>query len=97
MNPDTVLIPITLSTLKCLITESVNDAFKKENAKAPYSEYPELLTRQQVSEILNVCLATIDSWTRQGKLIKHRIDSTVRYKKSEILVALKTYQKFQRG
>ncbi len=48
----------------------------------------EYLTRDQVSELLQISLPTVDSWTRKGILIAYRIETTKRYKKSEVNAAL---------
>lgn len=52
-----------------------------------------LLTRKQVSEFFEVSLVTIHSWCNKGLIPSYRIGNKVRFKKSEVLDALKTIQK----
>jgi excisionase family DNA binding protein len=52
----------------------------------PVSE--EYITREQVSELLQISLPTVDSWTKKGILFAYRIETTKRYKKSEVEAAL---------
>ncbi|MBK6932470.1 MAG: helix-turn-helix domain-containing protein [Saprospirales bacterium] len=63
----------------------------------PFSEFPELLSRRQVAELLGVSLATVDNWTKEERLLKHRIGPVVRFRKDEVLAALTSLQKFQRA
>ena len=46
------------------------------------------ITREQVSKLLQISLPTVDTWTKKGILIAYRIESTKRYKKSEVDAAL---------
>jgi excisionase family DNA binding protein len=62
----------------------------------PFADFPELLTRRQTAQLLGVSLASLDNWTASGRLRKHRIGVSVRFRKSEVLNALSSLQKFQR-
>lgn len=65
----------------------------KEHAK--YSEDAEvLLTREETAEMLSVSLVTLWKWTKDDIIPAYRIGTKVRYKKSEILLALKQMNKF---
>lgn len=78
------LIPKILDGLKDLL---------KEHAKS--SKDPEvLLTREETAEMLSVSLVTLWKWTKDDIIPAYRIGSKVRYKKSEILLALKQMNKF---
>ena len=44
----------------------------------------DLLTRQQVAEMLSIDLSTVHNWTKQGKLISYGIGNRVYYKSSEV-------------
>lgn len=63
----------------------------------PFSEFPDLLSRRQVAEMLGIALATVDNWTKEGRLVKHRAGPVVRFRKDEVLAALTSLQKFQRA
>lgn len=86
--------------LRNLISQVVREEIQTHipTPSEPFSEYPELLTRQQTAQLLGIALATIDNWTASGRLRKYRIGSAVRFKKIEVLDALHSsrLQKFQR-
>jgi len=48
----------------------------------------ELLTRAEVANLLNISIATLWNWEKQGILKKYGIGGRVYYKKSEILESL---------
>lgn len=54
----------------------------------------ELLTRESTAKLLSISLVTLWSWTRNDILPAYRIGNKVRYKKSEVLTALKQMNKF---
>lgn len=53
-----------------------------------------LLTRQETAELLSVSLVTIWSWQKKGIIPCYKIGNKVRFKKSEILLALQQMNKF---
>lgn len=78
------LIITTPTELKELITEAIK--------AIPYSEPiitkevdESLLDKKQAAKMLNVSLATIDNYRRNGMIPSYRIGSAVRFKKSELL------------
>ena len=98
MNED--LIVVTTDQLSNLIFDNVVKALEqlKENEKATKKQTPKkvLLTRKETAKLLGVCLATIDNWTRQGKLQKHRNGNAVRYHRDEVIASFDTLQRYQR-
>lgn len=48
----------------------------------------DLLTREEVTEMLKINLSTLHNWTKQGKLIAHGIGGRIYYKRAEIDKAL---------
>lgn len=65
-------------------------------AKDLQATQPEqLLTREETSELLAVSLVTLWDWTRKGLVPAYRIGNKVRYKKKEVLAALKQMNKFE--
>jgi excisionase family DNA binding protein len=82
------LVLIEKEELQTIISNSVTNAInaalvKREN---PFSHLPEFLTRHQASEVLGVCLATLDNWARLGKIEKERLGGrTVRFRKTDLL------------
>ncbi len=69
----------------------------KAAEKEAFSEYPELLTREQAADILNVKLPTLDLWAKQNNVQKLRNGKIVRFQKSDILNLLKINVKYQRN
>lgn len=96
-----MLVVIQLDELKTVISKTVTDAIQTvipPQEKDPFADYPENLTRSQTKEILGVkSLATVDNYANQGILNKRKIGSTVRYKKTEVLDALKSMDKKKGG
>mgnify|MGYP000733766033 CR=1 FL=1 len=87
---------LELDDLKTVIENTVNltlEKFKKDN---PTKEDPIYLSRVEAAQLMNVCLSTLDKWSRRGKLRKHFLGKVVRYKKAEVLQALETLVKYQR-
>jgi excisionase family DNA binding protein len=82
-----------LSVIKTLLLE-----MKEQNTKVEdFSTFPEHLTRKQAAQMCNVALTTLDRYTKEGLLKKHRNGKMVRFKKSEVLKTFKTYEKWQRN
>jgi len=89
-------IPIT--EFKNIISETVREEMQKIATQTPPPE-TELITRQETRQILGVSLPTLNDWTKRGLIIGYRIGTRVRYKKAEILEAVKQIQtlKYRRG
>lgn len=49
---------------------------------------PEYLTRQETAEILKVSLVTLSDWNKKKILNPYRLGNLIRYKRSEIELAL---------
>ena len=81
-----------LSEIKTLLIE-----LKEQRAQSDgLADYCELLTRKQAAKMVNVAVTTLDRYTNNGLLKKYRNGKMVRFKKSEVLAAFKTFQKWQR-
>lgn len=89
-------IPIT--ELQKFISDTIREEMQKIATPTPPPE-TEFITRNQTAQILGVSLPTLNEWTKQGLIIGYRIGTRVRYKKGEILEAVKQIQtlKFRRG
>jgi excisionase family DNA binding protein len=77
---------ITAGELQNLIEEAVKKA--SPMCKEPSIPKPKYLSRNEVSEILDVSLVTVDKWSNQGYLKKYRIGSRIRFKTDEVHKAL---------
>jgi excisionase family DNA binding protein len=69
------------------IKEVVKDLIPKPH---PQIRTDKLLTRKEVSVLLQVSLVTIHNWTKQSILNPYRIGNKLRFKESEVLEALQS-------
>lgn len=84
------LIVVTEDVLRQVITETVKTELQaglssllpvpQEGTK----QDDELLTRQETAKYLGVSLTTLTEWTKKGTVKGYRINSRVRYKRSEL-------------
>lgn len=87
------------------LTELVRGAVRSElaNYTPPTPEgldLPDLLTRRQTSETLQVSLTTLHDWAtdtddRPAVLLPLKINGRVRYRKTDVLAALKQPRRFK--
>ena len=76
------------STEELLI--QIDELLKKYFASIKKSlEEDTLMTRQQVADYFSVSLPTLHSWMRMNILPYYRIGSKVKFKKKEVLAALR--------
>jgi len=89
---------IPIEEFRTLISETVSKEIQKISISTPPPE-TEFITRNETSKILGVSLPTLNEWTKQGVVIGYRIGTRVRYKKCEIMGAVKQVQtlKYRRG
>ncbi|MFG6685112.1 helix-turn-helix domain-containing protein [Mariniflexile sp. HNIBRBA6329] len=74
------------------ILKGFQDILNKQNNTSKDDEV--LLTREDVAEMLSISLVTLWKYTKDDIIPAYRIGTKVRYKKSEILLALKQMNKF---
>ena len=63
------------------------------------NEQTELLTRNEVCNLLHITLPTLHNWTKEGLITGYRIGTRIRYKRAEVLATLNKVQqiKFRRA
>lgn len=84
-----VLITLSLSEFKDLISEGVTIGLGSINkAEEPVSE-TELLSITQVCELLKISKVTLHKWKKLGKIPYYRISNKIYFKKSEVIAHLK--------
>lgn len=91
MQDQIILSPLTPAELAALVRaemQSVLQAWTPPPADFG-ANIPELPTRKQTAEILQVSLVSLSEWSKSGVLPTVKIGSRVRYKKSDVLNALK--------
>lgn len=74
------------------ILRGFEDILKKQKNTSKDDEV--LLTRENTAEMLSISLVTLWKYTKDDIIPAYRIGTKVRYKKSEILLALKQMNKF---
>lgn len=99
---EVVLISMPVNDLQTLIIDCVNACLKHYSPppQSELSDLPDFLTRKQASKMLSVSLGTLDSWTKEGRITKHRTGGVVRFRKDELLANFKSlkdgrYQRIQ--
>jgi len=55
------------------------------------------LTRQETAQILQVTLPTLSDWVKRGKIRAYKINTRIRFKKSDIENALIEVVKYKRS
>lgn len=51
----------------------------------PFTDLPELLTRKQTADVLDITPPTVDRWAREKRIKKISVHGSPRFRKSEIL------------
>lgn len=78
-------IPQLISEFRQLLKETKNHTKDEEI----------LLTREETAKMLSISLVSLWKWTKDGVIPAYRIGSKVRYKRSEILLALQQMNQFE--
>lgn len=82
------LLQITPEQLQELISAVVKPQFAELKKEFQPKNPTELLTRQEVSDLLKVNLTTVHYWSKAGKLKRYTKGNRVYYKRSEIEASL---------
>ena len=81
------LIGLSVDEFKDLISDIVRKEVQNINSEPQQED--EFLTREETAKILKISLPTLHSYSKKGILQSHRIGRCIRYKKSEIIEAVK--------
>jgi len=90
-----ILIPISLEELSSRL---ISDLRKSEFFNHPIEAIKaddELMTAKQTSKWLGVSLVSLYLWVKEGKIKYHRINSRLRFRKSE-LVGVSKFQNLKK-
>ena len=94
-------LTMTPEQLGQLFDERLNKALANYTPPAPEgSTLPDYLTRRQTAETLQVSLTTLHDWAkdsddRPAVLVPLKINGRVRYKRADVLAALKESRRFK--
>lgn len=89
MNNQVHLSTFTLDELTTQISDIVEKkvfGLLKDSAKPSDTEW---ITRKEAAKMLGVSLPTIHAWIKSGKITAYRINTRIRFKKSELQDSLK--------
>jgi len=78
-------------TTETELMEIISKAIKEELSTLKLKETTnenELITRNEVCDLLSITLPTLHNWTKKNKLVSYNIENSVRYKKHEVLKSL---------
>jgi len=88
-----LVVTLKVGELENIINRSIEGALSKVPEAKPEET---LMRRKEVAKFFSVSLVTVSEWMKAGKLPYHRINSRVFFKRSEILEAMGTNEKYKR-
>ncbi len=88
-----LIVTLKVDELKSIITESISSVLSKV---PPKPEEETLLKRIDVARLFGVSLVTLNQWMRDGRILYHRINSRVFFKRAEVMEALNAVKKYSR-
>ncbi len=95
-----ILEQVNLHQLENIISIAVKKGIELQVSQTTTTtEQTELLTRNEVCDLLHITLPTLHQWTKEGVVTGYRIGTRIRYKRAEILATLNKVQqiKFRRA
>jgi len=96
-----ILLSVPLDEFKLLVMGWILESLKefKQNESSLGKDLPLLLTRKQTANFLGISLVTLDNWTKDGKIQSYTIADHKRFKRDEVLKAIKEVKnlKYKRG
>jgi hypothetical protein len=96
------VIQMTPDQLEQLVERAVQKRLDNYTPPAPIgADLPDLLTRKQTAETLQVSLTTLHEWAkdtddRAAVLVPRKINGRVRYQRADVLNALKESRRFKK-
>ena len=85
---------VNASDFRSEIVKDVTKALLSHSESQNNPDNEIILTRQETAALLSISLVTLWDWTNKNILQAYRIGTKVRYKKNEVLLALKQMNKF---
>jgi len=73
----------TENEIREMVQKQVDEALSRTTTNQP--EPTEFLTRNEVSDLLGVSLVTVWDWSKKGIITPYKINSRIRFKKSDVL------------
>ncbi len=88
-----VFISLSIDEFRDLITSGISQVLSEVTSTAGTEPEIELLSINQVCELLQISKVTLHKWKKQGKIPYHRISRKIYFKKSEVIAHLKPGRK----
>lgn len=88
---DVILQHLTADELVNMVTDKLSEKIKtilQSVTPEPQKEEPLFYTREQAAKVLNISKPTLDTYTKEGKVIAHRIGTRKLYKPEDLKNAL---------
>jgi excisionase family DNA binding protein len=84
-----ILSPVTFEQLQMMVSDAVKHGIEQlKPTTSAEPTHPDLLTRKQVCELLNITPPTLHVWTKEGRITAYHINTRVRYKRAEVMSTL---------
>lgn len=94
MDKEQILFTIPLKEFETIQKAWFLDVLK--STEIPREKEEQLITRKETAQLLGISLPTLNEYSKKGIIPAYYLGSRVRYKKSEILDALVSFQKYRR-
>lgn len=97
MQQQIILTQFSLEQFQSEIANAVRLGLEQlqttQNTNKP--EQTELITRNEVCDLLQITLPTLHQWTKEGVITGYRIGTRIRYKRAEVLATLNKVQQIK--
>jgi excisionase family DNA binding protein len=90
-----ILVSIPLNEFEKLQKDWIREVLSENKPPTPKPD-EKYLTRQETAKILQVTLPTLSDWVKRGKIRAYKINTRIRFKKSDIENALNEVVKYKR-
>lgn len=90
-----ILVSIPLKEFEVIQKDWIREVLSENKPTTPKPD-EKYLTRQETAQILQVTLPTLSDWVNRGKIRAYRINTRIRFKKSDIENALQEVVKYKR-
>lgn len=84
-----ILFPISIEELETLMRECIKSEFHKIIPPPTEKDEDVVITRKEVAKLLGISTATVSKFCKIGALVSYRIGNQLKFKKAEVLKALK--------
>ena len=91
-----ILSPISLEDLENTITKVIRQELNN-NSQPDQTSSSELINSKEAALLFDVSIGTIRNWRKRGIIKGYRIGNRVRFRRTELMAALKSHSKYGRS